>query len=67
LVNISKVAGRIPGNIAYLERSVNGQPGLVGQLDGVTLTVYAFAVAGDRLKHIWSIRNPDKLRSWPTG
>jgi len=24
----------------------------------------AFDVDGDRIKHIWSIRNPDKLRPW---
>jgi hypothetical protein len=24
-------------------------------------------VAGDRIKHIWAIRNPDKLRPWTTG
>jgi hypothetical protein len=27
----------------------------------------AFDVAGDRIKHIWAIRNPDKLRPWTTG
>ena len=32
--------------------------------DGVTVTVLAFDVAGDRIKHIWSVRNPDKLRPW---
>ena len=45
-----------------LERTVNGQPGLVAQQDGVTVVVYAFAVAGDRIKHIWAVRNPKKLR-----
>ena len=30
--------------------TVNGQPGLVAQLGGVTVTVYAFDVAGDRIK-----------------
>ena len=43
---------------------VNGQPGLVAQQDGVTVTVFAFEVAGDRIKHIWAIRNPEKLRPW---
>jgi hypothetical protein len=35
------------------ERMVNGQPGLVAQLDGV-VTVFAFDIAGDRIKHIWA-------------
>jgi RNA polymerase sigma-70 factor (ECF subfamily) len=53
--------------VTILERTVNGQPGLVVQLDGVTGAVIAFDVAGDRIKHIWAVRNPDKLRPWTTG
>ena len=53
-------------NVTILERMVNGQPGLVAQLDGV-VTVFAFDIAGDRIKHIWAVLNPDKLRPWTTG
>jgi RNA polymerase sigma factor (sigma-70 family) len=60
------VAGRAPG-LTLLERTVNGQPGLIAQLDGITVAVFAFDVAGDRIKHIWAVRNPDKLRPWTTG
>jgi RNA polymerase sigma factor (sigma-70 family) len=60
------LAARAP-NLTILERTVNGQPGLVAQQDGITVTVYAFHIAGDRIKHIWAIRNPDKLRPWTTG
>jgi RNA polymerase sigma factor (sigma-70 family) len=60
------VASMAP-NLTILERTVNGQPGLVAQLDGVTVTVYAFDVAGDRIKRIWAVRNPEKLRTWTTG
>jgi RNA polymerase sigma-70 factor, ECF subfamily len=60
------VARWAPG-LTILERTVNGQPGLVAQQDGVTVTVFAFEVAGDRIKHIWAVRNPDKLRPWTTG
>jgi RNA polymerase sigma factor (sigma-70 family) len=59
------IAGRTL-HVAILERMVNGQPGLVAQLDGV-VTVFAFDLAGDRIKHIWAVRNPDKLRPWTTG
>ena len=58
------IADRAPGNVTILEHTVNGQPGLVAQQDGVTVTVFAFAVAGDRITHIWAVRNPDKLRPW---
>jgi RNA polymerase sigma factor (sigma-70 family) len=54
-------------DLTFLERTVNGQPGLVAQQDGVTVTVYAFAVAGGRITHIWAVRNPEKLRPWTTG
>jgi RNA polymerase sigma factor (sigma-70 family) len=60
------IAARAPG-LTILERTVNGQAGLVAQLDGVTVTVFAFELAGDRVKHVWAIRNPDKLRPWTTG
>jgi RNA polymerase sigma factor (sigma-70 family) len=53
------LAGRAPSNVTFLERTVNGQPGLVAQQDGVTVTVFAFAVAGGRITHIWAVRNPD--------
>ena len=62
-----EIASRAPGNMMFLERTVNGQPGLVAQQDGATVTVFAFDVAGDQIKHIWVIRNPDKLRPWTTG
>jgi RNA polymerase sigma factor (sigma-70 family) len=58
-------ASATPG-LTFLERTVNGQPGLVAQLDGVTVAVYAFQITGDRIKHIWAILNPDKLRPWTT-
>ena len=61
-----EIANRAPGNMTFLERTVNGQPGLVAQQDGVTVTVFAFNVAGDRIKHIWVVRNPEKLRPWTT-
>ena len=61
-----EVAGMAP-DLTILERTVNGQPGLVAQHDDVIVTVFAFEVAGDRIKRIWAIRNPEKLRPWVTG
>jgi RNA polymerase sigma factor (sigma-70 family) len=56
---------RAPG-LVVLERTVNGQPGLVAQRDGVTAAVLAFDIAGDRIKGVWVILNPEKLRHWTT-
>ncbi|MDI1462398.1 RNA polymerase sigma factor SigJ [Catellatospora sp. KI3] len=50
--------------MVIMERSVNGVPGLVAQRDGVTVLVMAFEVADDRIRRIWGVRNPDKLRGW---
>jgi hypothetical protein len=48
--------------LAILERTVNGQPGLVVQLD-VTGAVFAFYITDGRISRMWAVRNPDKLRS----
>jgi RNA polymerase sigma-70 factor (ECF subfamily) len=61
------IANRVPDGMTFLERTVNGQPGLVAQQDGVTVTVLAFDVAGMRIRHIWVVRNPEKLRRWAAG
>ncbi|MEU6579543.1 RNA polymerase sigma factor SigJ [Nocardia sp. NPDC046763] len=53
--------------VTLLERTVNGQPGLVAQLDGTIVSVYAFDIADGRITRIWVIRNPEKLRPWTAG
>jgi hypothetical protein len=64
---LAGIARRAPGSVTFLERTVNGQPGLIAQQDGITVTVCAFDIAGDRITRIWAIRNPGKLRPWTTG
>jgi len=61
-----ELAGLAPG-LTLIERSVNGQPGLIAQQDGVTVTVLAFDVAHGRITKIWAVRNPEKLRPWTAG
>ncbi len=51
-------------DMTIVERTVNGQPGLVAERDGTVVTVMAFDVAGGRVRHIWAVRNPEKLRPW---
>ncbi|MET8102469.1 RNA polymerase sigma factor SigJ [Streptomyces sp. NPDC005236] len=63
----AELARRRPADMTLLERTVNGRPGLVAQQDGVTVTVFGFEVADDRIRHIWVVRNPEKLRRWATG
>jgi RNA polymerase sigma factor (sigma-70 family) len=59
------IAGKV-SDVTILERNVNGQPGLVIQQAGATVTVLAFTVTANRITHIWAVRNPEKLRSWST-
>ena len=58
------LAGRSPAGLVIRESTVNGQPGLIAQLNGVTNTVYAFQVADDRITRLWVVRNPEKLTLW---
>ena len=63
----AEIARRSHGDQELLERTVNGRPGLVAVQGGVTVTVFAFDVAGDRIRRIWAVRNPEKLRLWTAG
>ncbi|GAA3478318.1 RNA polymerase sigma factor SigJ [Streptomyces yanii] len=58
---IARVSGH---RTTFLECTVNGLPGLVAQQDGNIATVFAFEIVGDRVRHIWAVRNPEKLRPW---
>ncbi|MBQ1052569.1 RNA polymerase sigma factor SigJ [Micromonospora sp. C51] len=59
------ITTRVP-DISFLERTVNGRPGLVAQQDGNVVAVLAFLVTEGRITRIWSVRNPEKLRLWTT-
>ncbi|MET8777369.1 RNA polymerase sigma factor SigJ [Nocardia sp. NPDC004654] len=58
-----EIAARGPA-MSLLERTVNGQPGLVAQFEDTIVSVYAFDIAEGRITRIWAIRNPEKLRTW---
>ena len=58
---IARVSG---DRTTFLECTVNGLPGLVTRQDGNLSTVFAFEIAGDRIRNIWAVRNPEKLRPW---
>jgi RNA polymerase sigma-70 factor (ECF subfamily) len=61
---IARVSG---DRTTFQECTVNGLPGLVARQDGTIVTVFAFEIAGDRVRHIWAVRNPEKLRPWRIG
>ncbi|MEU7800629.1 RNA polymerase sigma factor SigJ [Micromonospora arborensis] len=61
---IARVSG---DRTTFLECMVNGLPGLSAQQDGAIATVFAFEIARDRIRRIWAVRNPEKLRPWRIG
>ena len=63
---LADLVARAPA-LTISERTVNGQPGLIAQDKGTTVTVFAFDITGDHVTHIWAVRNPDKLRPWTAG
>ncbi|RSM57272.1 RNA polymerase subunit sigma-24 [Amycolatopsis sp. WAC 01376] len=60
---LMSVAEKTSG-LELLEQTVNGRPGLVLRQAELTVAVFAFHVAEDRIRHIWGVRNPEKLRPW---
>lgn len=45
-------------------QSVNGRTGLVVRCDHEVAAVISLDIAGDRVRRIWVVLNPDKLRLW---
>lgn len=64
IVRYARAIVRVLGDTAILVRSVNGQPGLVLERKGVIVAVVSFQIVEERIKHIWAVRNPEKLRQW---
>ncbi|MDX3191501.1 RNA polymerase sigma factor SigJ [Streptomyces sp. MN03-5084-2B] len=58
-----ELTGRIPA-LTLEETTVNGQPGLVARRGDGVVAVLAFEVAGESVRRIWAVRNPEKLRRW---
>jgi RNA polymerase sigma-70 factor, ECF subfamily len=59
-----EIARRFGTTMTIQECIVNGQPGLMAKDGGEVIVVMAFEVVDDRVKNIWAMRNPQKLRAW---
>ncbi|MEU5264566.1 RNA polymerase sigma factor SigJ [Amycolatopsis sp. NPDC021455] len=57
------ITGRIPA-LTLVETVVNGRPGLLARRGDAVVMVMAFDVAGESIRRIWAVRNPEKLRPW---
>lgn len=61
---LEKTRGLVPG-LVFEEATVNGEEGLLARDgDGGIVVVMAFGIVGDRIQHIWAMRNPEKLARW---
>lgn len=58
----AEIARRSGDRTTFVERTVNGLPGLVAYQDGTVATVFAFEIAGDRIRHIRAVHSPERLR-----
>jgi RNA polymerase sigma-70 factor, ECF subfamily len=55
------IAAKAPPTFAFRVATINGQPSLVGELDGRPFGVYALETADERIRAIRVVLNPDKL------
>lgn len=60
---------RLGSQVAYRQAWVNGEPGLLRYVDGQLESAQAFDTDGERIRAIYTVRNPDKLagiaQAWP--
>jgi RNA polymerase sigma factor (sigma-70 family) len=60
----AELAYAVADRTMFVEYTVNGLPGLVAQQDGRTVSVFAFEIVDGRIRHIWAVANPEKIRPW---
>lgn len=61
---VANLAKRIPPGATVTPETINGQPGVVVWADGRAVMAMAIAVAEGKVQRVWSVVNPDKLRSF---
>lgn len=59
---LTGIRGKQPHGLQVEAGAVNGEPALIGRLDGRLDFALALAIDGDRIAAVHLIRNPDKLR-----
>lgn len=60
---VVNLTARLPDGAEVVAVPINGEPGLVVYEDGSPIMAVAISVAGGQVQRMWSILNPDKLRS----
>ena len=57
------VGRKAQGRLSFTESLVNGEPGLILSVDGRRASVLTIRAAGGRIRALYHVMNPDKLRS----
>ena len=60
---VINLTARLPTDGETTLQHINGQPGIVIWVEGKPVMAVGVAVANGQVQHLWSILNPDKLRS----
>jgi RNA polymerase sigma-70 factor (ECF subfamily) len=60
---IVNLTARLPPDAEFVAMPINGEPGIVTYVDGAPTVAVALSVAGGQVQRLWSILNPEKLRS----
>jgi RNA polymerase sigma-70 factor (ECF subfamily) len=60
---VANLAGRLPSDAEIVATPINGEPGIVASRDGLPVLALAISVADGQVQRIWTILNPDKLRT----
>ncbi|GEN46388.1 RNA polymerase sigma-70 factor [Alkalibacillus haloalkaliphilus] len=59
---VSGIVKKVPESFYYELKNVNGQPGIVTYVDGNIHSVISFYIAGEEIKEIYMVLNPEKLK-----
>lgn len=60
---VVNLTARIPEGAEFVAVPINGEPGIVTYVDGEPTVAVALSIADGQVQRMWSILNPDKLRS----
>lgn len=60
---VANLTARLPDGAELVVQPINGEPGIVTVRDGVAIMAVVVSVAGGQVQRLFSILNPDKLRT----
>lgn len=62
---LSMALKKFAGNVVIRRAQINGQPGILGYINGVAETAVIVDIAEHQIRNVYIVRNPDKLTRMP--